>query len=159
MKANNKNNKRICQPCDETWGGKRKDISIKSNVHLLQEELEENMKERKKNKPSIELHYHNGMKSPQLMSSKWPKRSQQLSSSKNGDFVHATKKQKQNHKYLKEDPPTKFVHHRDSLLVNHIEKFQKIVEYASHRLQEETLGLQEEPSAIKIEQNLIEISE
>merc|ERR1712196_314780 len=82
-------------------------------------------------------------------SSKWTKRSQQLSSSKNGGFVHATKKQKQNHKYLKEDPPTKFVHHRDSLLINHIEKFQKIVEYASHRLQEETLGLQEEPSVIK----------
>jgi len=96
---------------------------------------------------------------PQLVSSKWTKRSQQLSSSKNGNFVHATKKQKQHYPYkdfmprpssfMNVDPPTRFVHHQNSFVFNQIEKFQKIVEYASHRLQDKTLGLQEEPSVIK----------
>ena len=42
----------------------------------------------------------------------------------------------------------KFVHHQN--IINQIKKFRKIVEYASHRLQEQTLGLQEEPGVIEI---------
>jgi len=123
-KEEERSEKGTASTVQQSSNGKRKDTSITSNVHLLQEELDENKEERKKNEPSIELHDHNGTKSPQLVSSK------------NGDIVHATKKQKQ--------------HHQNSFIINHIAKFQKIVEYASHRLQEETLGLQEEPSVIEI---------
>jgi hypothetical protein len=138
-----KEEERSVSTAQQSLNGKTKDLSIKSNVHLLQEELEENKDERKKSERLIELHDHHttqlhdddGTKSPQLVSSKWTKRSQSASS-KNGDIVHATKKQKQ--------------HHQNSFIINHIAKFQKIVEYASHRLQEETLGHQEEPSVIQI---------
>merc|ERR1711988_1733735 len=148
-----KEEERSASTVQPSSNGKRKDISITSNVHLLQEVLEENMEERKKSEPSIKLHDHDGTNSPQLVSSKWTKRSQELWLSKNGNFVHARKKQKQNYPYkdfmprlssfMNVDPPTKFIHHQNSFVINQIEKFQKIVEYASHRIQEETLGLQE----------------
>jgi len=49
---------------------------------------------------------------------------------------------------MNEDPAMKFVYYQN--IINQIDKFQKIVQYASHRLQERTLGLQEEPGVIEI---------
>jgi hypothetical protein len=110
-----KEEERSIPTMQQSLNGKRKDLSIKSNVHLLQEE---NKDERKKSERSIELHDHHatqlhdhdGTKSPQLVSSKWTKRSQQLSSSKNENFIHATKKQKQHYPYKDFMPrPSSFI--------------------------------------------------
>jgi predicted CopG family antitoxin len=53
-----KEEERSVSTVQQSLNGKRKDLSIKSNVHLLQEELEENKDERKKSERSFELHDH-----------------------------------------------------------------------------------------------------